>query len=114
MWVQAVGGVVGGLVKPITDYFTRKKELSAQEHANALKLLEAQGERQAQLIREGLAADANWEMEFARQAATSWKDEYTLLLFSIPAVLAFVRIGGFDGPAIVSAGFEAISGMPLW
>lgn len=107
---EIIGGVLGGLVAPITNYFQRKRELSLEEHKAALEILRAQGERQAQLIRDGLAADANWEMEFARQASTSWKDEYTLFLFSIPAVLAFIP--GYD--QIVKAGFAAISEMPVW
>lgn len=70
----------------------------------------AQLDRQIQLQREGLTADANWEMEFARQAASSWKDEYTLIVVSIPAVLSFVP--GCD--VYVARGFEALSKTPLW
>lgn len=98
------------LVKPIGDYFNRKQELKAQAHENDVKILAAQGERQAQLIKDGLAADASWEMEFAKQAATSWKDEYTLLVVSIPLVMAFVP--GWD--VYVAAGFKAFDTTPLW
>jgi hypothetical protein len=108
--VSAIAGVLGGLVKPITDYYARKRELSAQEHANALKLLEAQGERQAALMAQGLAADANWEMEFARQAASSWKDEYVLGVVTLPLILCFHP----SYVSVVAAGFEAISATPVW
>ena len=56
----------------------------------------------------------NWEMEFAKQAATSWKDEYTLLVVSIPAVLAFISLPWVDGPAVVLAGFTALAQTPGW
>ena len=111
-WVKAVLGK--GVVEPVATYFTRRQELKQAKFEAQLKFEQAAGERRAQLIREGLAADANWEMEFARQAATSWKDEYTLIVVSIPAVLAFVRTPWFDGPAIVGAGFEALTTTPTW
>lgn len=102
--------IIAGLVKPIGDYFGRRQEIKATEHANQVKALEAQGERQVQLIRDGLAADMAWETEFAKQAATSWKDEYTLIVVSIPLVMAFV-----PGLAVyVTAGFAAFAATPLW
>ena len=103
-----------GIVEPIANYYMRKQELKQARFEAQLKLEQAAGDRRAQLIREGLAADANWEMEFARQAATSWKDEYTLLVISIPAVLAFVRTPWMDGPAIVAAGFDSLATTPVW
>ena len=111
-WVKALMGK--GIVEPIANYYMRKQELKQARFEAQLKLEQAAGDRRAQLIREGLAADANWEMEFARQAATSWKDEYTLLVISIPAVLAFVRTPWMDGPAIVAAGFDSLATTPVW
>ena len=52
----------------------------------------------------------NWEMEFAKQAASSWKDEYTLIVVSIPAVMAFIP--GLD--VYVANGFDALSKTPPW
>lgn len=102
--------IVTGIVKPIGDYFGRRQEIKAQEHANELKVLEARGERAAQLVRDGLAADMAWEQEFAKQASTSWKDEYTLIVVSIPLVMAFV-----PGLAeYVTAGFASFAATPLW
>ena len=111
-WVKALLGK--GIVEPVADYWKRRQELKQAKFESQLKFEQAKGDRQAQLIREGLAADANWEMEFAKQAATSWKDEYTLLVVSIPAVLAFVRTPWLDGPAIVAAGFASLGGTPMW
>lgn len=102
--------VLGAVTGPVATYMTRRMELKAQEHENQMKVLIAQGDRQAALQSQGLTADANWEMEFAKQAATSWKDEYTLLVVSIPAVLAFV-----PGCAkLVAQGFVSLTATPLW
>lgn len=113
MW-QAITAAIGGIVQPIAGYFQRRRELTAQEHANALKVLEAQGERAAALVKLGFAADMQWEQAMVEQAATGWKDELTFLLVSIPAVLAFVKTDSFDGAAVVLEGFRAIDAMPWY
>jgi hypothetical protein len=106
--------IITGLTGPVATYLTRRAELKAQAAQNQLELLKAQGERQVQLALAGLTADANWEQEFARQASSSWKDEYTLLVVSIPAILAFVHASWLDGPRIVKEGFLALGETPLW
>jgi hypothetical protein len=105
---------LSALAAPAFTYFTRKGELRQARFEAELKFEVAKGDRQAQLIREGLAADANWEMEFARQAGGSWKDEYTLLVVSIPMFLSFFKTPTFDGPGIVSEGFTALGTTPTW
>lgn len=99
-----------GIVEPVVNYATRRAELKQARFEAQLKAEVAAGDRRAKLISEGLAADANWEMEFARQAASSWKDEYTLLVVSIPAILAFVP----GGAPYVAAGFVALAATPAW
>lgn len=111
-WIKAVLGK--GVVEPVATYFNRRQELKHARFEAELKAEQAAGDRRAQLIKEGLAADASWEMEFARQAQTSWKDEYTLIVISIPAILAFVRLDWLDGPGIVAAGFAALATTPVW
>lgn len=111
-WIQTLLGK--GLVEPVATYFQRKLEIRQARFEANLKFEQAAGDRRAQLIREGLAADSAWEMEFARQAASSYKDEYTLLVISIPAILAFIKTGWLDGPAIVALGFAALATTPVW
>lgn len=106
--------VVEGITGPVATYFTRRAELKQARFEAQLKMEQAKGERQASLILAGLAADANWEMEFARQAENSWKDEYTLAVVSVPAILSFMKTGWIDGPAIVAAGMTALSQTPWW
>lgn len=109
-WLQLLGDIPGA----IASYLNKRQEIKADEQKRKDEFENALHERRIELIKQGLAADANWEMEFARQAETSWKDEYTLLVVSIPAILAFVRLSWLDGPAIVKAGFDALAGTPLW
>lgn len=102
--------ILGITVKPITDYINQRQILKSQEHANELAALTAQGQRQAELKKAGQEADAAWELEFARQAANSWKDEYTLIVISIPCVMAFVP----KWAPYVARGFEALDKTPTW
>jgi len=109
--------IVSGIGKPVSDYFTRRQELKAEQYKldseERLKMHElkmAEVDRRIDLQKQGLTADLNWEMEFARQASSSWKDEYTLIVCSIPAVLAFIP--GCD--EIVAKGFDALEKTPSW
>lgn len=108
---------VSGLAKPVSDYFVRRQEIKAhqrqlesQERMKKHELEMARYDRMIQLQHQGLTADMNWEMEFAKQAATSWKDEYTLIIVSIPAIMAFIP----GGAPIVAAGFAALAMTPAW
>ena len=111
---MSFASILGGLAAPVADYFKRRMEIKAQDRQQERAIKQATVERQIEMIKEGLHADMNWEMEFAKQAASSWKDEYTLIVVSIPLVLAFVKLGPIDGPAIVGQGFAAFSSTPIW
>lgn len=113
-WKKLVENAVGPVAQSAFTFFTRRAELAQARFEAKLKFEQAQGDRMAQLIREGLAADANWEMEFAMQARSSLKDEYALALFSVPMVLCFIKTKNFDGPGIVLAGFESLGKCPWW
>lgn len=113
-WEKLVGG---GVVQPIADYFTKREErkalesqMKSQEKMKDHELEMAFKTRQIDLVSQGLTADMNWEMEFARQASGTWKDEYTLIVVSIPAILAFIP----SCAQYVAAGFEALAKTPLW
>jgi hypothetical protein len=108
---------ITGLTGPVADYFKRRAELKVEQakfeseaRIKDHELLLAQKTRQIELVSQGLTADANWEMEFARQAASSWKDEYTLIVVSMPAVMAFIP--GLD--IYVLKGFAALAKTPVW
>lgn len=109
-WISAILGK--GIVEPVANYYTRRQELNAAKHDAKLKFETAKGERQAELIKIGLAADATWEVEQIRNSG--WKDEYVLIILSIPSILSFIKVGTFDGAAIVAEGFSALEGTPEW
>jgi hypothetical protein len=99
-----------GVPDAIAKYFIERNQQKSAERVRKMEFEDALHARKLKLVEEGLHADMNWEMEFARQAATSWKDEYTLIVVSIPLVMAFV-------PGLtpyVKSGFESFASTPLW
>lgn len=98
------------ITDPVVSYFNTRQEIKSKEKIRQMELKDAIHQRQIDLIKEGLHADMNWEMQFAQQAASSWKDEYTLLVVSIPAILAFIP----GCSQTVLDGFTALAQTPLW
>ena len=73
-----------------------------------LKLTEAKAKAQILLSKETSVAD--WERIMAEGAKSSWKDEWFVIVLSIPLVLAFIP--GTEG--WVDKGFEQLSKAPDW
>lgn len=107
-FASIASGLVSGIVKPVTGYFQRKAELTEAKHVADLAAVKAEGDRKAQLITQGLAADANWEMESIR-AGQGWMRNFELYVISIPAVLCFT-----PWHAVVKEGFAALAQTPGW
>jgi hypothetical protein len=102
--------ILGGVAAPVVGYFQRRMELKSEERQQDQAIKAAIHERQVQLIREGLAADATWEIESIRAHTSGWKDEAVLIMFMLPFVLCF-----FPNTAnYVREGFGAISATPVW
>lgn len=55
-------------------------------------------------------ADIDWDLEAIKASNNSWKDEWLVILFSIPMIMAFIP--GLEG--VVARGFEQLNMMPDW
>ena len=58
-----------------------------------------------------LTVEMDYDLEAIKASQSSWKDEYILILYSIPLILAFC---GETGRQIVTNGFQALEAMPLY
>lgn len=58
--------------------------------------------------------DAAYAIAKMKEQQGTWKDEVALLTVLVPAWLAFIKIGEFDGPAIVLEGMKALGETPVW
>jgi hypothetical protein len=56
------------------------------------------------------ASEEDWNRLMAEGANSSWKDEYFVILLSVPAIMAFIP--GMD--THVMNGFQVLKEMPEW
>ena len=102
--------IITGIVAPVTDYFKRRQEIKAEDRQQERAIQKATVDRQIELIKQGLHADASWELESLRAHASGWKDEFVLIILSIPLILVFVPR---TAPYVLQ-GFEILEKTPLW
>ena len=84
-----------------------QKQLKQAAEAK-LKLTEA--EAKAKILLSEKTSVADWERIMAENSQSSWKDEFFVIVLSIPLILAFVP--GAEG--IVDRGFEQLQKAPDW
>ena len=81
--------MIQALIGPLTElaggWLKGKADKQAAEAK--LKLTEAEAKAKIMLSKETSVAD--WERIMAQGTQTSWKDEYLVLLFSVPLILCF-------------------------
>jgi hypothetical protein len=105
-------GIISSLVKtiaaPIVGHFQQKAAVKAAKVESEIRVIEAKTKHIQQLVADRQAADIQWEIKSIENSG--WKDEYLLVLFSIPLVMCFIP--GLD--VYVVAGFNALQGTPEW
>jgi|TARA_R100001463_G_scaffold12700_1_gene34234 hypothetical protein len=98
--IPAIAELAGGWLKG-----------KAEQKAAESKAKVAKAEAEAEVMKVTATHEAGWEKIMAQGTVHSLKDEWLVLLFSIPLILAFC---GEWGRQIVSDGFAALSTMPEW
>ena len=78
-------GPVAGLASSWLDAKTTKQAAEAK-----LKLTEA--EAKAKILLSEKTSVADWERIMAENSGSSWKDEFFVIVLSIPLILAFVPV----------------------
>ena len=113
-WFSAILEPIVNLVKePIVEWQKRKtievenesKERDRQHELNLKKVDIA-----FELAKQGQQIEADWDTNAQQDMKTSWKDEFYVVLFSIPLVMAFIP----DMQDIVLKGFETLNKTPDW
>ena len=79
--------------------------VAKQKGENQIKIAEAEAKAKI------LSSESDWEKIMAQNQAGSWKDEYLLIIYTIPILLAFC---GDWGREIVTNGFNALEQMPTF
>ena len=113
IWGSIVKGIAGAALDKIAPEVARHyREKQEQEHLIDMEKLKGkQAWEMAQTARAEASEgrDHEWEILSLTQHSKGWKDEFVLLVVSIPAVLAFTPFVGF-----VQKGFDALGMTPYW
>ena len=108
MWTKLVAAFLGAPVEQIAEYFKEKQRLKQELKKTKLEgqIVVARAKAEAQAKKQ--EHTASWEMASLRNSG--WKDEFVLLLISIPVPLSFV-----PGLApYVHEGFRVLGDTPYW
>lgn len=103
-WLSILGDIPGA----VATYFNKRQEIKAEAQKRKDEFEDAIHKRRIELIAQGLAADASWELEQIRNSG--WKDEYVLIVLSVPLVMCFIP--GLD--TFVLRGFGVLGQTPDW
>jgi len=85
-----------------------KGRLATTKANNDVKVAEAVAK--ATIMQKQATGEIDWDLEAIKGSQNSWKDEWLVILFSIPLILAFIP----GGEEIVKNGFAQLEQMPEW
>jgi len=102
--------MLGALIGPIVSLASTFLEghLATAKANTDMKVAEARAK--ANIMERQATGDIDWDLEAIKGSQNSWKDEWLVILFSIPLILAFIP----GGEEIVQNGFAQLNNMPEW
>jgi len=108
IWDTIISKLIGTLPETVVDYYKEKKKLEQEVELEKLRG-KAEWERQKTMrASESEGRDADWELESIRNSG--WKDEWVLVLLSIPLIFVFIP---WTQPTVLE-GFAALETTPDW
>jgi hypothetical protein len=108
MWAKIIATLTGQTVGAVVEHLNLKRKLKADIELEKLRGKAAYEAAKTARAEASEGRDHEWELESIRNSG--WKDEWVLVILSIPMVLSFVP---FTQPYVVE-GFKALEGTPLW
>src|SRR6056300_1317915 len=97
---------LGPITSLVTTWLEGNVEKSKAKTAAEVALKNAE----AIVYEKKATAEIDWDLEAIKGSQNSWKDEWLVILFSIPMILAFIP--GMEG--VVERGFTQLEAMPEW
>lgn len=103
MWTALIG--------PIADLAGTWLNGKVEKQKAKTEVAIATAKAEAVVMQKKATGEIDWDLKMADASASSWKDEWLTIIFSVPLVLSFC---GDWGRQVVSDGFEALATMPEW
>ena len=108
MWAKIIATLTGQTVEAVLEYKATTRKLKADIVLEKLRGKAAYEAAKTQRASESEGRDHEWELASIQNSG--WKDEWVLVIISIPMITSFIP---YTQPA-TAAGFEALAGTPLW
>lgn len=113
-WFKTTIDSITGIVKEPLNEWQRRKTLKVEQEDKALEreheLKMEQMRINVKLAEKGIQAETNWDAKAQENMQHSWKDEYLLILFSLPLIGSFIP----TYQEYVLRGFEVLQQTPQW
>jgi hypothetical protein len=104
IWTKIIEGVTG----PVADYFVKRQQLKYDLKVKRLENQAKMEDAKAQRAIKELDSDTAWELKQLEKQG--WKDDWVLILLSIPLVLVFIpQLAPF-----IYQGFAVLATTPDW
>lgn len=113
MFGNIFSGLITLITKPISDW-SERKTLETQQKFELMKLDHeakvATANATLEMAKQGQLIDADLDKTSMEDMRSSWKDEFILIVFITPMILAFVP----ETAPYSLRGFEIVKQMPEW
>ena len=108
--IPIIGDIIGNIFGIAGDWLKDKRKLKQTKVDAEIHRVQAKTNHIIKMAETGQMADIDWDIQAMKNAQNSWKDEWFVILLSIPAIMAFI-----PGLApYVGQGFDELSRAPQW
>ena len=105
---KLLGALLGAPAEAVAEYFKERQRLKSEFKLKKLEGKVKIEQAKAEMEVRKLEADNAWEL--AQIANSGWKDEWVLILLSIPLILVFVP----QAAPYIQQGFAILETTPDW
>ena len=98
------------LIGPITQLASTWLEGTGETKKAKTLAKVATSKAEATIMEKKATGEIDWDLAAVKGSQNSWKDEWLVILFSVPLILAFIP--GMED--VVSHGFQQLEQMPQW
>mgnify|MGYP003133618572 FL=1 len=98
------------LIGPISELASTWLEGKVEKTKAETGAKVAKAKAEAVIMEKKATGEIDWDLEAIKGSQNSWKDEWLVILFSIPLILAFIP--GME--EVVANGFAQLETMPQW
>ena len=102
--------MIGAFIGPIANLAGTFLQGRLERAKANTEMKVAEAKARATVMEKQATGEIDWDLEAIRGARNSWKDEWLVILFSIPLILAFVPKMELE----VLNGFTVLEQMPEW